>query len=95
METEQFVRRFFGEGNRFNYADLQKETGGTYEAIHQWVTSLIEQGEPVVLPRWVKDKVVWYGLAHNERQAQRLVEEVKAFVGPSYSTFTGDAHRSI
>jgi hypothetical protein len=34
--------------------------------------------------------VTWYGIATSEQAAQQLAEEVKAFVGPSYSTFTGE-----
>jgi hypothetical protein len=89
METEQFLRRFFGDGNRFSYADILERGDVTHEAIRRWIASLTEENQPVVLPRWREDGVTWYGVARTEQQVQHLTEEVKAFVGPSYSTFTG------
>ena len=89
METDYFVQHFFGEDNRFTYADIQRAETDTHEAIRRWTSALLEEGEPVVLPHWSKHGVTWYGVARTERQAQQLAEEVNAFVGPSYSTFTG------
>lgn len=93
MEPEHFLEQFFGDANRFSYDSVREGKGGTYESIQRWASSLVNSDEPVVLPHWRDDKVVWYGVAQTDRQAQRLIEEVKAFVGPSYSTFTGERAR--
>jgi hypothetical protein len=90
MSQVQFLRRFFGEGNRFEYADILEKEESAYASIRQWVTDLKQQNQPVVLPRWTENGVTWYGVATSEQAAQQLAEEVKAFVGPSYSTFTGE-----
>jgi len=93
MEPEHFLEQFFGDANRFSYDGVRESKGGTYKSIQRWASSLVDSGEPVVLPRWSDDQVVWYGVAQTDRQTQRLIEEVKAFVGPSYSTFTGERAR--
>jgi len=90
MNEEEFLRRFFGEGNRFDYTDIAEKEASTYASIRRWMKDLVQQREPVVLPRWTDHGVIWYGIAQTEQAAQQLAEEVKAFVGPSYSTFTGE-----
>jgi hypothetical protein len=89
METDSFVQRFFGEDNRFSYADVQQARTSTHEAIQRWTSAHLKDREPVVLPHWSETGVTWYGIAQTERQARRLAEEVHAFIGPSYSSFTG------
>jgi len=89
MDEKQFLRRFFGEGNRFSYDDVAEKEEETYESIRQWASDLAYEGQPVVLPRWTDQGVIWYGIAQTEQAAQQLAEEAEAFVGPSYSTFSG------
>lgn len=93
MDPEHFLEQFFGDANRFSYDSVREGKGDTYESIQRWASSLVDSGEPVVLPCWRDNRVVWYGIAQTDRQAQRLIEEVSAFVGPSYSTFTGERAR--
>ena len=88
-EPNSFLRQFFGAGNRFDYDAVQEQDGETYRAIRRWTRALVKQEQPTVLPRWTDEGVRWYGLARTEQQAQHLVEEVSAFIGPSYSTFDG------
>jgi len=89
MNEEKFLQRFFGSGNRFDYDNIAEKEAPAYASIRRWVDDF-EQGRPVVLPRWTDQGVIWYGIAQTEQAAQQLAEEVKAFVGPSYSTFTGE-----
>lgn len=92
MDTDDFLRAFFGEGNRFDYDSLVSPSTDTHRAVKRWAKVLDGDGS-TVLPRWEQDGVTWYGLAENEKKMKRLIEQVKSFIGPNFSTFTGDRAR--
>ncbi len=92
MDTGDFLRAFFGEGNRFDYDSLVSSSTETHRAVKRWAEALKED-RSAVLPRWEEDGVTWYGFATTEEAMQGLIEQVEAFIGPSFSTFTGERAR--
>ncbi|HKR14511.1 MAG TPA: protein DpdD [Pyrinomonadaceae bacterium] len=88
-EAQNFLNRFFGEGNKF-HLDAIKRNQGKAGRILPWVRRITDQEEhSTVLPRWVNSQIVWYGIARSEREFRSLGEELVAFVGPTYSNFRG------
>jgi len=92
MDTGDFLRAFFGEGNRFDYDSLVSSSTETHRAVKRWAEALKED-RSAVLPRWEEKGVTWYGVATTEEAMQGLIEQVEAFIGPSFSTFTGERAR--
>ena len=93
---KSFLQSFFsgrpGENN-FAYADILAGTNETFSTMQQWLAGLHKSPYSTVLPRYRKingeNDVTWYGVATTDRELRRLVDEVRAFVGPTYSDFTG------
>lgn len=82
-----FVARFFGDGNDL---DLDALPDAFRAWLDPWLRALDEpHPHPVVLPRRQGAHVEWYALAFHDEQARMLEEDLRAFVGPSYSDFTG------
>jgi transcription antitermination factor NusG len=92
MDTGDFLRAFFGEGNRFDYDSLVSSSTETHRAVRRWAEAL-EEDRSAVLPRWEEDGVTWYGVATTEGAMRGLIEQVEAFIGPSLSTFAGERAR--
>jgi hypothetical protein len=82
-----FLARFFSPPNQLRH-DSKPE-------IPTWLARLSRPDPlPTVLPCWRTGKVVdWYGLAFDDRQLTALGESLTAFVGPTYTTFRGQAAR--
>jgi hypothetical protein len=58
-----------------------------------WLKKLTLSGYdgPVVLPLCEADgRITWYAMADNDRRFAQMVDEITAFVGPSYSDFRGE-----
>lgn len=90
-ETDQFLRRFFGEGNALQFEQLENPSDEKRRLVRIWTEPLRrEESLPTVLPRFSKTGTTqWYGIARSPRQLRMLAEDVRAFVGPTYSTFDG------
>lgn len=84
MNRSAVLDAFFQSPNRLSRDDVQVPP-----AITQAADAFLEDGEPVILPRKTERETVWYGIATSEKSAKRLSEEVRAFIGPSYSTYDG------
>lgn len=81
MNPREFLRAFFGEGNRLR-ADM--------EAVGYWVTDIEADSVRAVLPRVRPERAEvteWYVLARTDAEFRRVAEEAGAFVGGSYVRF--------
>lgn len=94
--TRSFLQSFFSDRvgeNLLGYADIREGKKNTYSIMQPWLAGLHKSPHTTVLPRYRKvdgeDEVTWYGVAKTDRGLRRLVDEVRAFVGPTYSDFTG------
>jgi hypothetical protein len=88
-----FLQRFFGPGNEVRLEAISDGSiGADFVAwLQPWINDLqATPPRPVVLPRRRTDRrLEWYGLAFSQRQARSLRDDLTAFVGPSYSNFSG------
>src|SRR5262245_42016920 len=93
MDATAFLTHFFGPGNLIELRSIVDGTIGSEFTtwLQPWMDDLSAPNpRPVVLPRRHPDRrLEWYALAQDERQARSLREDLLAFVGPSYSTFSG------
>lgn len=92
MTADDFLQAFFGPGNRFALAAIRRRDADS-EWLLPWVALLEgEHPTPTVLPVARRGGGTdWYALAFNNREQRHLGEELAAFVGPSWSTFRGQA----
>jgi hypothetical protein len=87
VKSDDFLNAFFAPPNR-----LRRDSDPRLQA---WIRRL-EGDSPraSVLPRWLDGtRVVWYGLAFDDREFRALGEDLTAFVGPTYTTFRGQRVR--
>jgi hypothetical protein len=82
-----FLGRFFGPGNDIRLEGLSLDLR-TW--LRPWIDDLEGPGDsPVVLPRRNEGRLSWYGLEFSDSQARALGDDLVAFVGCSYSDFSG------
>jgi hypothetical protein len=85
---------FFGPGNALQWQELESGNVRPHWAQHvlPWLSFLedAEYRRPLVLPIFgVDGPTCWYGLAMTRSSLAQLTEELQAFVGRSYSDFSG------
>lgn len=91
-EQHPFLATFFSEGNSLRWSKICRNEIPTQSLIKfvPWINTLIESKDPVVLPRVMPDKkVYWYALAYTDKQLGELREMLQAQIGVSYSDFDG------
>ncbi len=89
-----FLSRFFGPGNTLRWdafvnGSLQNTAR---ELLEPLIDDLRREDAPVILPRvteTVPPRIIWYGMARNARQSRAFREQLLAFVGPTYTDFSG------
>jgi len=91
---QDFLSRFFGPGNQLRWDAIL--AGTMPDSIRDPLLPLIDdlrRGNASVLLPHVSESsagsTTWYGLARDARQSRALKEELMAFVGPTYTDFTG------
>ena len=87
-----FESAFFGPGNRLSWVAIQSGTipRETRDRLGPFLDDLQRNPPVVVLPRVLDTgRVQWYVLCANPRAARIAREEVRAFLGPTYSDFEG------
>lgn len=99
-DVHEFLRQFFGPGNRISLAAVDADDPGPKSAarLRPWVDLLrADPPQPTLLPRRGGDgQVDWYGVALTDRELRALGEELRAFVGPTYAGFRGErAHLDV
>ena len=89
-----FLSRFFGPGNMLRWDGILSGTmpDATLDLLLPLIDDLRRGDCSVLLPHVSQDSVemtTWYGLARDARQSRALKEELMAFLGPTYTDFTG------
>lgn len=94
--TEQidFLSRFFGPGNTLRWDAFCSGSMATSARLRlsPFIDDIRKSGVTILLPHvseTTKNSTTWYGLASDSRQARALKEQLNAFVGPTYTDFTG------
>ncbi len=91
-EVRAFLAAFFPEGTPLPWSRIAAGMlpQNTETALMPWLEDLARDPQAIsVLPRPDAAGTTWYGVAHSFAQAERLREDLLAFIGPTYSDFTG------
>jgi hypothetical protein len=90
----QWLSRFFSGQNELQWPHIVAQT-----APAQWLAVLTpwldfaampQLNRPLVLPCVTGDEITaWYAVATSAEIASQMLEEIKGFIGPSFSEFTG------
>lgn len=101
-QQDQFLKTFFGPGNRIRWEQVQTHSeSSNAKRVRPFIEALRPDWDCLILPRvWADNRVTWYAMAPSPRQVRVLQEELVAFVGPSFTGFSGqpallDAHDPI
>lgn len=91
---QSWLKVFFGEGNALKWEDLIARRVRPHWAqyVLPWLKFVGEapNPKPLVLPIFDdRGPAHWYGLAEGTNGLVQLAEEIRAFVGPGLSDFTG------
>jgi hypothetical protein len=87
-----FEDRFFGPGNDLRWDAIRSRTLSvdTLRRLDPFIAGLQKNAALLVLPRAVRDATtVWYVLATSAREIRVARDELRAFLGPSYSSTVG------
>src|SRR2546422_7055993 len=93
----KWLSEFFSDRNALRWADLVDGVAPEEWAmsVSPWL-NLLSSGDdsiPMVVPVFDGQGArMWYACAHNSRSAEQLREELNSFLGPSYTSFTGQLH---
>ncbi len=98
-----FEEQFFGPGNRLRWQTIRAGTlaPDARERLSPFLDQLGTNPDVLVLPRVLENgPVQWYVLCSSARVARIARDELRAFLGPSYSDFEGqpssmDAHDPV
>jgi hypothetical protein len=89
-----FLSRFFGPGNKLRWDAFCDESMSeqTRQKLIPFIDDLRQPDTATLLPHVSESSpalTTWYGLAGDARQARALKEQLMAFVGPTWTDFTG------
>lgn len=89
-----WLSRFFSGQNELHWEQIVQN-----RAPHHWLAAVMpwlafaaapRLARPLVLPCFVGNQIAaWYAMAPDADTASQMLEEIKGFVGPSFSQFTG------
>ena len=85
-DIDNLLDVFFGSGNLISLQQIEDENAK--KELKEWIKRF-KTKKPTVLPRRTYEGLTWYGFAFTESQARKLSTELKAFIGYTYSDFTG------
>lgn len=95
IDWHEFLNGFFGPGNALRWREYCSEpTSPSSQFLRPWIDTLRDPSIPAILPRALEQPdapTTWYAFSFSHRQARALRESLLAFVGPSYSSFVGQA----
>lgn len=89
-----FLSRFFGPGNllRWDAYASGEMPESSRDLLNPLVDDFVNADVAPILPRVSESEpttVAWYAMARNARQSRALREQLGAFIGPTYTDFTG------
>lgn len=90
-----WLPRFFSGCNHLSWQDIVDGDKSTkyVNQISPWLKHFCDKSDrtqSLVLPLLgVNGPLAWYAMASGDRQYLQLIDEIKSFIGPAYSDFTG------
>lgn len=93
-DGDEWLHSFFSGANALKWQSIVDKTAPAawLSQVMPWLKFLDEGvvSSPIVLPIFSESgPTKWYGVAHEQRVLAQLADEIRAFVGPSYSDFDG------
>lgn len=92
-----WLSHFFSDRNTLKWTDVTNgpDDDEILSEIRSWINHFSKGLEPnlIVLPVVGSDQIdCWYAMASNQRSSAVLRDEIKSFIGVSYSNFSGFPH---
>jgi len=90
-----WLTRFFSGSNHLSWQDIVDGDKSTKYVNHisPWLKQFSDKSnrtQSLVLPLLGgSGPIAWYAMASEDRQYLQLIDEIKSFIGPAYSDFTG------
>ncbi|WP_438447068.1 hypothetical protein [Gorillibacterium sp. sgz5001074] len=94
MNAQQFLERFFASPNLITWDKIQS---GSINKLSLFISRLT-RSRPVstVIPFLECDRsFTWFALAFDESSLMHLREQIRSFIGPTYSDFNGYQHSGV
>lgn len=95
---EAWLTRFFSAPNALRWEQIVNESApqAWLASVASWLdflSSAASLNYPLLLPVFAADgSGYWYAMAPNDSIAAQMLEEVRAFIGPSFTRFSGNWH---
>lgn len=86
MNEKDFLLEFFGNENGYSLELINSNTNNQNK-IRPWVKRLLENKETVLPLNWKNKQIYWYGITFSDEQFNRLGEDLRYFIGRTYSSF--------
>lgn len=90
-----WLTRFFSGRNHLSWQDIADGNKSTkyVNQVTPWLKQFSDKSDRaqfLVLPLLgINGPIAWYAMASGDRQYYQLIDEIKSFIGPAYSDFTG------
>lgn len=84
--TKEFLNIFFGPKNLISLQEITSPNGKS-NSLKPWLVRFVQKRETVLPVRLSNGSILWYGIAFNNEQYNRLGEDLGNFIGRTYSTF--------
>ena len=98
VAEQTWLRQFFAGPNALRWEEIVSESAprGWLSSVMPWLEFLSSSplDRPLLLPVFANDGTrYWYAMAPDDSVAAQMLEEVRAFIGPSFSRFSGHWHQ--
>ena len=88
-EIEGIKENFFAAPNQLTWEKISSGKTPLAEGMRDSIERLRTDADTLLLPRKSSSSLDWYAVAFDERGMAELAEQLRCFVGPTYSTFDG------
>jgi len=84
-----WLQKFFSGRNQLQWNCIEEQTASpkVLTQINPWLQKLKADNYdgPIVLPLIEENNITWYAMASDNRRFAQMIDEITAFIGPSYS----------
>jgi len=84
-----WLQKFFSGRNQLQWNCIEEQTANpkVLTQINPWLQKLKADhyDGPIVLPLIEENNITWYAMASDNRRFAQMIDEITAFIGPSYS----------
>jgi hypothetical protein len=88
-QVESLLNTFFDNGNEYSLSEIQQNA-----EYARWLAKIqSSKWSTAILPRRFDGRLSLYACCHNAQDARRFARMLCAYIGPSYSSFSGQKYR--